>query len=344
MAKKQQQKRKASSLPKVVSKPVATSSEEDSDVEEVSCRHKLRLDVVFKIFLIFQQENILNEVHDNENDSSDSEGALYSSDEDAELSFESDDEGNFQQNPLKATRNGHNSDEEEVDDDEEVTGDENEEDESDSEDGDVEDEGEEVEDENSEFEEHTPASVIPEVTTPLKVSKPKFNMKSKKPNAAQALSAELKADAPAKKIGEDESNDEYNEDTSDEEDIRNTVGNIPMHWYDEYKHIGYDWDAKKIIKAPRRDQLDDFLKRMEDPNFWRTVKDAQTGQDIVISEADIELIKRINSQKIPDASYDDYAVSWTWKALRISSFIFFFCFVFYSLGSNGLHLKSNKCQ
>lgn len=33
--------------------------------------------------------------------------------------------------------------------------------------------------------------------------------------------------------------DEYAEhDTSDEEDIRNTVGNIPMNWYDDYKHLG----------------------------------------------------------------------------------------------------------
>lgn len=48
---------------------------------------------------------------------------------------------------------------------------------------------------------------------------------------------------------------------------------------------------------------------MEDPNFWRTVKDMQTGQDIVISEADIELIKRINSQRIPDDQYEEYTVS-----------------------------------
>lgn len=257
-------------------------------------------------------------MHDNENDSSDSEGVLYSSDEDGELSFESDDEGNFKQNPLKATRNGLDSDDEDDTDEEVAEGDEDEVDDSDVEDGeddsDVEDELDiEVEDEGHESDvedKHKPAPAVPAARPPRQVVKPKFNMKSKKPNAAQALSAELKADAPAKKIGEDDSNDEYNEDTSDEEDIRNTVGNIPMHWYDEYKHIGYDWDAKKIIKAPRRDQLDDFLKRMEDPNFWRTVKDAQTGQDIVISEADIELIKRINSQKIPDASYDDYAVSW----------------------------------
>lgn len=101
-------------------------------------------------------------------------------------------------------------------------------------------------------------------------------------------------------------------DSSDEEDIRNTVGNIPLHWYDEYKHIGYDWDGKKIIKPPQRDQIDDFLKKMEDPNFWRTVKDPQTGQDVVLSEDDIQLIKKIMKQRNPEQSFDDYApwVEW----------------------------------
>lgn len=37
-------------------------------------------------------------------------------------------------------------------------------------------------------------------------------------------------------------------DTSDEEEIRNTVGNIPMEWYDELAHLGYDIDGKKILK------------------------------------------------------------------------------------------------
>lgn len=132
-------------------------------------------------------------------------------------------------------------------------------------------------------------------------------LRIKKPesNAAESFKNELnKSDSSNK-----EQADEYEHDTDDEEDIRNTVGNIPMHWYDEYKHIGYDWDAKKIIKPAKRDQLDDFLKRMEDPDFWRTVKDPQTGQDVVLSEADIDLIKRINSQRIPDSNYDDYTVS-----------------------------------
>lgn len=103
--------------------------------------------------------------------------------------------------------------------------------------------------------------------------------------------------------------DEYTYDTSDEEDIRNTVGNIPMKWYEEYDHLGYDWEGKKIPKPEKGDELDNFLKRMEDPDFWRTIKDPQTGQDVVLSETDIDLIVRIQKQKIPDVQFDEYAVS-----------------------------------
>ena len=41
-----------------------------------------------------------------------------------------------------------------------------------------------------------------------------------------------------------------------------------MNWYDSYPHLGYDWDGKQITKQNHEDQLDYFLKRMEDPNFW----------------------------------------------------------------------------
>ncbi|XP_046999078.1 ribosome biogenesis protein BOP1 homolog [Schistocerca americana] len=111
-----------------------------------------------------------------------------------------------------------------------------------------------------------------------------------------------------KESGENQKNeDEYETDSSDEEDIRNTVGNIPMNWYDDYPHIGYDWEGKKILKPPKGDELDTFLKKMEDPNFWRTVKDPQTGQDVVLCDADVDLIQRLQSSKIPDAEFDEYA-------------------------------------
>lgn len=103
---------------------------------------------------------------------------------------------------------------------------------------------------------------------------------------------------------------EYEFDSSDEEDTRNTVGNIPIKWYSGYDHLGYDWDGRKILKPEKGDELDNFLKRMEDPDFWRTIKDPQTGQDVLLSQEDIELIVRIQKQKVPDVQFNEYAVSY----------------------------------
>lgn len=41
-----------------------------------------------------------------------------------------------------------------------------------------------------------------------------------------------------------------------------------MNWYNDYPHVGYDWDGKKIIKPERGDQLDNFMEKMENPDFW----------------------------------------------------------------------------
>lgn len=285
---------------------------------------------------------------DNQGDSSDSEGengALYQSDDDDELSFESDDEGNYLPNLMKKLSHAENEDDENDDVDEEEDNLDNEEadddEEADEEESihesdieDISDEGDdEVEEEDSD-EEPTPSSTVENnkknIDKSIKLPKSKANnvngtatntkeddqnevgkllriKPSTSGNSVEAFKNELNKSGKQKEKSDEV--DEYAHDTSDEEDIRNTVGNIPMHWYDEYKHIGYDWDAKKIIKPVKGDQLDDFLKRMEDPNFWRTVKDPQTGQNVILSDADIELIKRINAKKIPDASFDDYAVS-----------------------------------
>lgn len=46
-------------------------------------------------------------------------------------------------------------------------------------------------------------------------------------------------------------------DTSDEEEIRNTIGNIPLEWYDDLQHIGYDIDGEKITKSlDKGDEVD----------------------------------------------------------------------------------------
>ncbi|XP_070840277.1 ribosome biogenesis protein bop1 [Chaetodon trifascialis] len=101
--------------------------------------------------------------------------------------------------------------------------------------------------------------------------------------------------------------DEYKCDSSDEEDIRNTVGNIPMEWYKDFPHIGYDLDGKKIYKPIRnKDELDDFLDKMENPDYWRTVHDKQTGSNIVLSNEQVELVNRLQRGQFGDINFNEY--------------------------------------
>ena len=41
-----------------------------------------------------------------------------------------------------------------------------------------------------------------------------------------------------------------------------------MEWYREYEHLGYDLLGKKIIKPASGDTIDDFLQKMENPDYW----------------------------------------------------------------------------
>ncbi|XP_038068232.1 ribosome biogenesis protein bop1-like [Patiria miniata] len=100
--------------------------------------------------------------------------------------------------------------------------------------------------------------------------------------------------------------DEYEFDSSDEEDIRNTVGNIPMEWYDDYPHIGYDVKGQKILRPPKRDELEEFLEKMDNPDYWRTVHDKMTGRDIVLPDEDVALIQRIQDGRYPETTFDPY--------------------------------------
>lgn len=48
----------------------------------------------------------------------------------------------------------------------------------------------------------------------------------------------------------------------------NRVGNVPMHWYDDLPHVGYDANGKQILRPARGDELDKFLSTVEDPSSW----------------------------------------------------------------------------
>uniref|UniRef100_A0A8C9TNK1 Ribosome biogenesis protein BOP1 n=1 Tax=Scleropages formosus TaxID=113540 RepID=A0A8C9TNK1_SCLFO len=91
------------------------------------------------------------------------------------------------------------------------------------------------------------------------------------------------------------------------EDIRNTVGNVPMEWYQDYPHIGYDLEGKKIFKPIRnKDELDEFLDKMENPDYWRTVHDKMTSTDIRLTDEQISLVHRLQSGQFGDVNFNEY--------------------------------------
>ncbi|NXA43808.1 BOP1 protein, partial [Eudromia elegans] len=91
------------------------------------------------------------------------------------------------------------------------------------------------------------------------------------------------------------------------QDIRNTVGNIPMEWYEDFPHVGYDLQGKRIYKPIRnKDELDKFLEKMENPDYWRTVQDKMTGADIKLTDEQVELVHRLQRGQFGDVHFDPY--------------------------------------
>ncbi|KAI0982817.1 hypothetical protein GJ496_003037 [Pomphorhynchus laevis] len=85
---------------------------------------------------------------------------------------------------------------------------------------------------------------------------------------------------------------------SDEEELANTIGDVPLRWYDEYDHIGYDKHGEKIKKPKnsirQMNEIDWFLDRMKTGGQWRLVYNSLTGEQIHLSEQDVKLAKSIH--------------------------------------------------
>lgn len=52
--------------------------------------------------------------------------------------------------------------------------------------------------------------------------------------------------------------------------------------------------------------IDDFIAQCDDPNYFRTVYDKLTGQKVVLTDEDLDVIDRIRKAVYPDPNYDPY--------------------------------------
>ena len=93
--------------------------------------------------------------------------------------------------------------------------------------------------------------------------------------------------------------------SDDEEAEGNTIGRVPLHWYDAYDHIGYDVSGQKIVKQAKRDRLDVAIDNKDNASSNRTVYDMYNDRDVVLSERDLEIIRRLQSGAFAHPEHND---------------------------------------
>ena len=79
----------------------------------------------------------------------------------------------------------------------------------------------------------------------------------------------------------------------------NAVGEVPLKWYKDEDHIGYDRVGDKLIRKGKKDKLDALLDRNDNIKAWRTIYDEYNDEEITLSKEEVELIQRIRKGQFP---------------------------------------------
>ena len=98
----------------------------------------------------------------------------------------------------------------------------------------------------------------------------------------------------------------YDSDDSDAPATTNTIGNIPLSFYDSYPHIGYDINGKKITRPAKGEALDALLDSIDVPKGWTGLTDPSTGKPLELSQQELEILRRIQMNEVPEEGYDPY--------------------------------------
>ncbi|PNS19793.1 hypothetical protein CAC42_7760 [Sphaceloma murrayae] len=98
----------------------------------------------------------------------------------------------------------------------------------------------------------------------------------------------------------------YDSDDSDAAQMTNTIGNIPLSFYDAYPHIGYDINGKKIQRPAKGEALDALLDSIDIPEGWTGLTDPATGKPLALNADELEILKRLTRNEGPGEGYDPY--------------------------------------
>ena len=99
---------------------------------------------------------------------------------------------------------------------------------------------------------------------------------------------------------------EYDSDDSDAQGPGNTIGNIPLSYYDAYPHIGYDINGRRIARPAKGEALDSLLDSIDIPDAWTGLTDPNTAKPLQLSKDELEVLKKLTRNETPGDGYDPY--------------------------------------
>uniref|UniRef100_A0A0D9WY85 Ribosome biogenesis protein BOP1 homolog n=1 Tax=Leersia perrieri TaxID=77586 RepID=A0A0D9WY85_9ORYZ len=99
---------------------------------------------------------------------------------------------------------------------------------------------------------------------------------------------------------------EESDSSEDEVAPRNTVGDVPLEWYKNEEHIGYDIAGSKIKKRDREGRIEAYLKNADDAKNWRKIYDEYNDEEVQITKEEAKIISRLLKGKTPHANVDPY--------------------------------------
>ena len=98
----------------------------------------------------------------------------------------------------------------------------------------------------------------------------------------------------------------YDSDDSDAQAATNTIGDIPLSYYDAYPHIGYDINGRRIARPAKGEALDSLLDSIDIPEGWTGLTDPATGKPLQLTKEQLETLKKVTRNEAPGDGYDLY--------------------------------------
>ena len=141
-------------------------------------------------------------------------------------------------------------------------------------------------------------------------SKPKPRGSSKKKSSKDAQKVSISV-PETMSISDNDGDLAHEADSSEDEgDMsgRNTIGRVPLHWYDAYDHIGYSQDGNKVAKGTIGDRIDAAINERDDKASRSTVYDIYNNRKVVLSDREMELFNNI--QQVKHLSYLSHDSPW----------------------------------